>query len=117
MAQCSVQTGMLFWKKLCSGVAVGHCGNCHRLVCRDHFMPQSEGPFLCPACAPREDDADTDSTGSLFSFRFGSAAAAAGAAGAAEGREVESSDSGSGDSGGGDSGGGGSGGDGGSSSD
>lgn len=109
MAQCSVHTGMLLWKKPCSGVAVGHCGNCHRLVCRDHFLPQSEGPFLCPACAPREDDS-ADTTGALFGISLGAAAAAASSA---DGREAESSDSGSSDSGSGDSGGGGDGGSGG----
>jgi hypothetical protein len=98
VAQCSVQTGRLFWKKLCSGVAVAHCGNCHRLVCRDHFLPQSEGPFLCPACAPRENE-DADLTGALFNFRFGSAAVAVGAAGAAAGRDEESGEPGAGDPG------------------
>jgi hypothetical protein len=107
MAQCSVQTGVLFWKKPCRGVAVAHCGNCHRLVCRDHFLPQSEGPFLCPDCAPREDQ-EADFTGALFNFRFGSAAAAAGAAAAAEGREEQTEEPGAGDSGSGDASGGGS---------
>lgn len=111
MAQCSVQTGMLFWKKPCGGVAVGHCGNCNRIVCHKHFLPQSDGPFLCPDCASRENDESADTTGALFGISLGAAAAAAGAA---EGRETETGESGgsvsgtdsggSSDSGGGDSG-------------
>ncbi len=110
MAVCTVESGVLFWKKPCGDVALGHCGNCGRVVCKKHFLRQPDGPFLCPGCAPHEQDSDS---GSWFSWGPSSGAAAAAAAsdaGAVESSGGESSgggDSGGGDSGGSDSGGGG----------
>jgi hypothetical protein len=114
MATCTVETGMLFWKKVCNGESIGNCRDCRRFVCQRHASTYGDGSLVCTRCGVEVDD----STGTVFStsgLGLGAGAAAGAAAAGGEttndtpwhGDETNSSssDSGSSDSGGGDSGG------------
>ena len=101
MALCSMQTGMLFWKKQCELPSVGNCSHCSRFVCAQHGTMR-EGGFLCSACYREETGDDSDSSSSLSWSSGGSASASASDGGWSGGDSGGSSDSGGG---GGDSGG------------
>lgn len=120
MATCTVESGMLFWKKACGGESAGNCRDCRRFVCERHASTYGDGSLVCTRCGAQVDD----STGTIFpsgGMGLGLGAAAGAAAANAEqgdhaswhGTDSDSggsfdsagSDSGTSDSGGGDSGG------------
>lgn len=121
MATCTVESGMLFWKKACSEVAVGSCNQCGASVCGRHAAVYGDGSYVCTGCGAEVDH--SDGTGTVFSFggmsqTVSDKLSAAGegissVAGSWHGTDNDSggsldsaaSDSGTGDSGGGDSGG------------
>jgi hypothetical protein len=112
MANCSVQTGVLFWKKPCIHPALGNCAKCRKFVCQIHSEEQRDGTRLCGACRPveeRDDDYDTASASGSGIALGGLLGAAAGSSSVSERERTvcdsESGDSGSSDSCSGDSGG------------
>ncbi len=116
MSTCTVQTGMLLWKKICGVDSIGNCRQCHAFVCARHGAAYGDGSLLCTGCGAEVGD---DSTGTVFATGaglFGGAAAGAAAAeqqqqssetwhGGGDSDSGGSSESSSSDSGGGDSGG------------
>lgn len=116
MSTCTIQTGMLLWKKFCNVEAVGNCRQCHAYVCARHGAAYGDGSLLCTGCGAEVDD---DSTGTVFGNAAGWLGGGVAASAVASeqqqsaeswhgGGDIESSsssDSGSSDSGGGDSGG------------
>jgi len=94
MANCSIQTGMLFWKKNCIHPALGNCAECRKFVCQIHSVGWHDSKLLCRDCADVEEDSDS---GSGVAFGLGSIVAAVASSAAA--RETDSgsssSDSGS----------------------
>ena len=60
MIECAVHTGILFSRKPCGRPATIRCRRCNVSVCKEHFVPQQSGWFLCPQCNRYENDNDHD---------------------------------------------------------
>ena len=58
MISCGVMTGILFSRKPCANPAALRCGRCRQPLCKQHLVPQVQGPFLCPNCDAYEQDED-----------------------------------------------------------
>ena len=114
MANCSVQTGFLFWKKPCIHPSLGNCAKCRKFVCQIHSQEQHDGTLLCGACRtvdePDDDYSYTTSSESASGAGLGASLGglSGGAASASESDrqrgDSQSGDSGSSDSGSSDSG-------------
>jgi len=99
MANCSIQTGMLLWKKNCIHPSLGNCARCRKFVCQIHSVGWHDRELLCRACAHTEEDSDSTSDSGIG---LGSAVAAIASSVSATNSDSgsSSSDSGSSDSGG-----------------
>jgi len=53
MATCTVESGMLFWKKACGAESVGTCRQCGRVICGMHAGKLGDGTMLCVECVER----------------------------------------------------------------
>ncbi len=62
MATCTLDTGILLWKKPCGLEAIGNCRQCLRFVCQRHGAAFADGTLLCSMCASQTED----STGTVF---------------------------------------------------